>query len=194
MKVYIGKYVKWWGPHQLAELIPFISEDTKWKIGEWLEETWVNDACDWFYSKNERKVKVRIDEYDTWSMDHTLAYIILPMLKQLKATKHGSPLVDDEDVPEHMRHDGDNWIHYKWDWVINEMIWAFEQELDDESENQFYHGEPRIEWDDIPDTDYSEMKQRNPDYWVDIEGLKEYNKRIDNGFRLFGKYYRGLWD
>ena len=93
MKVYIGKYVKWWGPHQLAELIPFISEDTKWKIGEWLEETWVNDACDWFYSKNERKVKVRIDEYDTWSMDHTLALIILPMLKQLKATKHGSPLL-----------------------------------------------------------------------------------------------------
>ena len=119
MKVYIGKYVKWWGPYQLAELIPFISKDTKWKIGEWLEETWVNDACDWFYIKNERKVKVRIDEYDTWSMDHTLAYIILPMLKQLKETKHGSPLVDDEDVPEHMRHDGDNWIHYKWDWVID---------------------------------------------------------------------------
>jgi hypothetical protein len=27
---------------------------------------------------------VKIDRYDTWSMDHTLADIILPMLKQLQ--------------------------------------------------------------------------------------------------------------
>ena len=36
-------------------------------------------------------------------MDHTLANIILPMLKQLQATKHGSPMVDIEDVPEELR-------------------------------------------------------------------------------------------
>jgi hypothetical protein len=42
---------------------------------------------------------VHIDRYDTWSMDHTLADIILPMLKQLKETKHGSPNVDDEMCP-----------------------------------------------------------------------------------------------
>ena len=38
---------------------------------------------------------VKIDYWDTWSMDHTLSYIIVPMLKQLKATKHGAPYVDD---------------------------------------------------------------------------------------------------
>jgi hypothetical protein len=36
-------------------------------------------------------------------MDHTLSHIVLPMLKQLKKDKHGSPLVDDEDVPEELR-------------------------------------------------------------------------------------------
>jgi hypothetical protein len=198
MKVFIGKYVKWIGPYQLADTIPFISEDTSEKIGDWLAKTWVNDLCEWLQTKKERKIKVRIDPYDTWSMDNTLAHIILPMLKQLKETKHGSPMVDGDDVPPHMRHSTDsdnydNWVHYKWEWVLNEMIWAFEQELDDSGEDRFYHGEPRIHWEDIPGTEYSEMKQTNPDYWVDHEGLKEYNARIDNGFRLFGKYYRGLW-
>ena len=46
---------------------------------------------------------IKLDRWDTWSMDHTLADIILPMLKQLRDTKHGSPMVDDEDVPEHLR-------------------------------------------------------------------------------------------
>jgi len=29
---------------------------------------------------------------------------------------------------------------------------------------------------------------------VDHKGLKAHNARIDNGLRLFGKYYRALWD
>jgi hypothetical protein len=46
---------------------------------------------------------IKIDKWDTWSMDHTLSPIILPMLKQLKEVKHGAPNVEDEDVPEHLR-------------------------------------------------------------------------------------------
>jgi len=209
MLVKIGPYVKWWGPYQLAELIPFVSEDTHDKIGSWLSRTWIDDVCEWLNSKTKRKVEVRIDKYDTWNMDNTLALIILPMLKQLKETKQGSPLVDDEDVPAHMRHTlskgtddwetDDRWIHYKWEWVLNEMIWAFEQELDDEWEDQFVHGEPDYEFIHVggevgTESELNEMKQKNPNYWVDREGIKEYNNRIDNGFRLFGKYYRGLWD
>ena len=209
MKVYIGPYKKWWGPYQIAELIPFISEDTKWKIGEWLANTWVNDVCEWIHSKQERKIKVRIDRYDTWSMDHSLALIILPMLKQIKETKHGSPYVDNEDVPAHMRHTlrkgdddyetEDRWIHYKWDWVLNEMIWAFETHLNEAWEDQFRNGDPDIDWDLVSGIEGEEsamykMKQKNPDYWVDYVKIREYNDRIDNGFRLFGKYYRNLWD
>lgn len=209
MKVYIGPYKKWWGPYQIAELIPFISEDTKWKIGEWLANTWVNDVCEWIHSKQERKIKVRIDRYDTWSMDHSLALIILPMLKQIKETKHGSPYVDNEDVPAHMRHTlskgpddyetEDRWIHYKWDWVLNEMIWAFETHLNEAWEDQFRNGDPDIDWDLVSGVEGEEsamykMKQKNPDYWVDYVKIREYNDRIDNGFRLFGKYYRNLWD
>ena len=209
MKVYIGPYKKWIGPYQIAEWIPFLNEDQQHNLGTWLTTTWVNKACKWFYSKTERKIKVRIDRYDTWSMDHTLALIILPMLKQIKESKHGSPHVDDEDLPDHMRHTyskgpndyetDDPWIHYKWDWVLNEMIWAFEKELDEDWEDQFRYGEPDYEFIHVggeigTDSELNEMKQRNPDYWVDYDKIKEYYKRIDNGFRLFGKYYRNLWD
>jgi hypothetical protein len=214
MKVYIGPYIDWIGPYQIAEKIPFLSEETKENIGCWLSKTWVATVCEWFYSKEERKIKVRIDHYDTWSMDNTLAHIILPMLKQLRDAKHGAPLVDDEDLPPQMRYnDADpgydengvwrhaetQWFVHRWDWVLNEMIWAFEQELDDSWEEQFRHGEPQYEWEllrgnEDDDSGVYAQNQLNPDYWVDYEGMREYNNRIQNGFRLFGKYYQNLWD
>ena len=58
----------------------------------------MGDLLQWLHEKKKRTVYVKIDKYDTWSMDHTLSLIIVPMLKQLKATQHGSPNVDDEDL------------------------------------------------------------------------------------------------
>lgn len=130
-------------------------------------------------SSKERKINVRIDKCDTWSMDYTLSHIIHPMLIQLKETNHGAPYVDDEDVPEHLRSynaigpkenewDTDILFFDRWDWVLDEMIWSFEHKKNDEWEDNFY--------------------ERN-----DYEGLREMQLRMRNGFRLFGKYYEGLW-
>ena len=200
MKVKIGPYKTWWGPYQIAQLIPFVSEDTHDKVGEFLANTWLNEICEWINKiGRNREIKVRIDKYDTWNMDRTLAHIIIPMLKQLKETKHGSAVVDDEDLPTHMRHgiEDDNWVHYRWEWVLKEMIWAFENLIDDSWEDQFIHGEPKYEDTEEENENYDmcfSYKQVNPDYWVDRDAIKEYNDRINNGFRLFGKYYRSLWD
>ena len=199
MRVKIGPYKNWYGPYQIAEWVPFLNEDQKYRLGDWLAQTLLTNICDWIDKlRGERTIKVRIDPYDTWSMDNTLAHIILPMLKQLRDTKHGSPMVDDEDLPPHMRYSGDNWVHYKWEWILNEMIWAFEQELDENWEDQFYHGTPDYKEIPVPDEDgfkdCFKLEQTNPDYWVDYEGMKRYNERIQNGFRLFGKYYQNLWD
>jgi hypothetical protein len=210
MKVVIGPYKNWIGPYQIAEWVPFLNEDRQDRLGEWLAQTWVAKVCNWIHKlRGERNIKVRIDPYDTWSMDHTLAHIILPMLKQLRDTKHGSAYVDDEDLPQHMRYTSkkseddweteDHWVHYKWEWVLNEMIWAFEQELDENWEDQFSHGVPDIEWEIVSGSEEDDsacyrVNLKNPYYWVDYEGIKRYNERIQNGFRLFGKYYQNLWD
>lgn len=101
----------------------------------------------WVEKRKERKIKIRIDPWDTWSMDHTLSLIILPMLKQLKETKHGGPFVDDEDVPEHLRstaappkkdeYDVDDNHFKRWDYVLDEMIFSFTSEVDDSWRNSF---------------------------------------------------------
>ena len=48
---------------------------------------------------NHRHVKIQIEKFDTWNLDHTLAMIILPALIQLKYTKHGIP-GNLEEIPE----------------------------------------------------------------------------------------------
>jgi hypothetical protein len=149
------------------------------------------------YNKNgaDRKIKVKIDDYDVWSLDNTLAHIIHPALIRLRDVKHGSPTVLDEDVPEHLRADNENdvKVHDRWTWVLNEMIWAFGQELID-WEDQFHAGEHDLQFEELPDGNY-EMKRGPKDTHVfDAEGYRAHNARIQNGFRLFGTYYSGLWD
>jgi len=168
------------------------------------DKTWLYSFLSWIESKRSRRVKIRIDSYDTWNMDRTLALIVLPMLKQLKDTKHGSALVDAEDVPEDLRveEEQDSEINHKrWDWVMGEMIWAFEQHQPDcDWESTFTTG--NIDYISVP-CDFDEdgtpklyRLEHGPNYTAvtDTEGRQKHAERIQNGFRLFGKYYQGLWD
>lgn len=198
MKVYIGGYPNWLGPYQLAELTTKIgvSKQRAEKLGEWLSNTKFGDLLQWLHEKKKRTVYVKIDKYDTWSMDHTLSLIIVPMLKQLKATQHGSPCVDDEDVPKALQSMSclpkqNSWDiddnHFKrWDWVMDEMIWAFTQMADDKSTDKFY--------------DHSEvdskagLEEQINKIKIDYAGIEAHEARMKKAFMLFGKYYRGLWD
>jgi len=160
-----------------------------------------------FLDERKQKVKVHIDPWDTWSMDHTLAEIILPMLIQLKNTKHGAPDVDPKDVPIPLRPKKQDVLKYKevgepdekfferWDYVLDEMIWTFNEHIKDDGDAQFYSGESDIVFEKVEGTEYFEMKRGpNDTFKVDRKGLEAYNKRKANGFRLFGKYYQALWD
>ena len=98
----------------------------------------------WFDYSPQQSIKVKIDKWDTWSMDHSLAHIILPMLKQLKETNYGYPGTLTEA---------------KWNDIMDKMIYAFEHKVRDG---------------DMFDTGNQ--------------------KKMQEGFRLFGKYYQNLWD
>lgn len=183
-------------------------------------KTWLYKFLEWIDSKKIEKKYIKIDYWDTWSMDHTLAPIVLPMLKQLKDTKHGSPHVEMEDVPEHMRTtEHEEWsdqktfdfyhkvednngydVHARWDWVLGEMIYAFERLIDDSWEEQYSSGEYDLrseacKWDADGKPTLYQMKQGpNHTHKTDFDGLKVEWARIENGLRLFGKYFRALWD
>ena len=201
--------------HNFGELLAYGSVRPEPAVGEVYsfsdddrKPTWLNRFLTWVHSKKDRKISVRIDRWDTWSMDDTLAHIILPMLRQLQATKHGSPLVDDEDVPEHLRSTAaleltqeekdwggiDSNHHLRWDWVLDEMIFAFENKLDDSWQDQFRKGEIEFKMKKL-ENGMSEMIRGEKDTSeTDWDGMKAYQARISNGFRLFGKFYESLWD
>jgi hypothetical protein len=238
MKVYIGKYRDHWiSPYTMLDYAFFwtdwskcardksisasLDQDRKYvERPEWCEK-WsdrlepISRAIMWVLDRVHPPINyVKIDKWDTWSMDHTLAHIVLPMLKQLKATKHGSPFVDDEDVPEHLRStaapakenewDTDANHFLRWDWAMDEMIFAFECKIDDSWQDAFRSGDHDILWvpvdaagNKVPKGEhkyYQMDRGPNDTYQCDYDAMKVVEARIQNGFRLFGKYYQGLWD
>lgn len=236
MKVYIGPYKNWIGPYQIAEALCFWVRPVKDKyeleskpnwvhdFGTWLsggdkEDSWLYKFCLWVEKRRKRKIKIKIHDYDSWSVDHTLAIITLPLLKQLKETMHGSASVDLEDVPHEMRltetedydaqltfdfykdenQKSEHNLHTRWNWVLDEMIFAFEHLVDDDWEDAFHKGVIDFNWKPVKSIN-SEIGLNEMSYGpahtyeFDYEGLAKVNARIENGLRLFGKYYRGLWD
>lgn len=192
MRINIGPYLTYWGVYQIAGLLRYVgvTESCQEKIGDWLQKTPLSKILLWIDNKRNRKVQVRIDKYDTWNMDKTLPLIIIPMLIQLKKTKHGVPasMYDEDDA---WSQDFDEKAEIKWDNVLSEMIWAFEQTLDDLWSDKYmvnlgkHHfenrdGENEIVWDEEP--------------VIDREGIEIHQKRIDDGLALFAKHYQSLWD
>ena len=241
MKVYINNYKNHWiSPYTVLDYIFFWTDwskcsrdrsvqsaidelDGKYKYvehPEWVDK-WadrlepISRAIQWVWDKIDRKIDyVKIDRWDTWSMDSTLSHIILPMLKQLQSEKHGAPFVDDEDVPDELKstsappkeneYDTDANHFKRWDYVLNEMIFAFEHKVDDSWEDAYRSGEHDILWvpvdkdgNEVPKGEHKfyQMKDGpNHTYKCDYDGMKKVEDRMQNGFRLFGKYYQGLWD
>jgi len=200
MKVYKSNYRDHWiSPYKVLEKVFFWREIDYDEpiIDKWSDRLLpicvaIQKVLDFIHPQIDY---VKIDHYDVWSMDHTLSNIILPMLKKLKETKQGSPMVDDEDVPFELRsycawpvddHDIDDNFHKRWEYVLDEMIWAFEQNVDDTSEDKFWDHSQAVKSKKVLDN-IGKIK-------CDWDGLKAHGERKANGFRLFGKYYQGLWD
>ena len=207
MKVYIGPYVDRWTSQvhydYMNKKYDYQWEDSTNKYESFLEKLenvlqWIyNHSINLYFDLKGRKVRVKLHRYDTWGMDHTLAYIVVPMLRQLKETKHGAPMVEMTDVPENLRiNDVESKAYWdagepdethfeRWDWVLDEMIWAFEQKCRDDWQGDYYGPYIEGEGGSISVGRFE---------WTDEEGRKKHQERMSNGFRLFGKYYESLWD
>jgi hypothetical protein len=220
MKVNFGPFVNRWTTYQYhqkwlewrygKEGVCSIKEEDydRWDRGlEKVLDGWqivLNATVNKIKDRQKRKMDIRVDYYDVWGADHTLAKIIHPVLVKLQEVKHGSPYVDDEDVPEHLRStaappkenewDTDDNLHLRWEYVLAEMIWAFEALGNDDFEDQFYSGESDWDFVKIEGSNYYTMEHGpKHTFKVDEEAMKAAYARIANGTRLFGKYYRGLW-
>lgn len=186
MKVFIGKYKdNWISPYTIKQL--FFGWRRDYDAYAKQPPKWLMRACEGWLAiadkLNPRVEYIHIDNYDVWGMDTTLAQIILPMLKKLKQQKQGAPHVDDEDVPYGLRsfndpnkqeHDLDKFYFERYNWVLDELIWTFTALLEDYEGNYYFDIDVGIRW--------------------DKSGYNAFHERVNNGLRLFGKYYRSLWD
>ena len=170
------------------------------------------------YKKDSsRRIDVEIERFDTFSLDHSLSYIILPALIQLRNSKMGIPAefadVGGNDYTNQASFDFYEETHNeafdigckRWEEVLDKMIWSFQQIMFDDWESQYYHGAPEYDW-VKSDTTYQnpvtgkdeetfQMIDKNPEeHWTDFEGMRLHEQRIQEGLELFGKYYRHLWD
>lgn len=178
MKVYLGKYPPYISWDRLFKYVP-ISEDTKERICDWLYDSRLDSLRHFLNNRFGRKIKVRVDYWDSWSVDNTISIIALPLLRQLYNTNHGYGRVDKEDVPERLwdTYDDYGYSQKAWDYVMFEMIYAHKECAE---------GYPH------EDTYYSYKEDKA--IVKDPEALEGYHERVRNGFRLFGKYYQALWD
>lgn len=179
--------ILWWSGFGRGVDADTFDMDAYDKLIKKIRDSWifkkVQAVENWVENNTQRKISVKIHPYDVWGMDDTLGHIILPMLKLLREKKHGYPHVVDEDVPEHLRSvaapalteeqistacPDDNGAP-RWAWVMNEMIWAFEQ-MDPDADDRFF------------------VKP------FDKDGYNAWQERKTQGFVLFGKYFQALWD
>lgn len=235
MKVKIGNYPRHWSTMRFSEWCHAKNHKKEfgWQVEEseynWLDkviekvcDVWqvvLNNTVNRFF--NKRTIKVRIDGHDTYSADHTLALIIVPLLKELRLSKNGSPMVDNEDIPEHLKmtkreqkiFDEGSWnkrlkatekekdfinkkYHDRWDWVLGEMIHAFECEIEDDWDKQFTSGQLDMQFKEVEvnGNKFHEMvRGPNDTYKIDREAMEKAYARRKNGRMLFAKYYGALW-
>ena len=189
MKVFIGPYVNFLGPYQIAEKILFwkdkYEDDIVRDFGKWLattstgEESLLAKVCQWIYKKKKRKVKIKVYNYDTWDVGATLSPIIFAVLTEFVKEVPSTAMVDKEDVPESLhstygeyREDDGGmsaaFSHEAWLYVLNEMIYAFDPEWDKK-------------------------------YGFGSDGhtyvrYQENAERQQRGYELFGKYFSRIWN
>lgn len=162
----------------------------------------------------EQVKRIRIDAWDTWNMAETLAEIILPMLTQLRDTKHGSPgdipAFSDDSNHQYPQlcfdfYKKDNKLawdrgHKQFEDILDKMIWSFEQICIEDRDSQFHSGTHDIKWVPVlnaqgaPTGNSKMVKGPNDTAKFDSVSYKIYYEKIQEGLDLFGKYYMGLWD
>lgn len=220
----LAKTLMFWVPdendsttvHKFGEYLAYGSVRPEPEVGEVYDifsdgrkPTLLHRFLSWIDSKKKRTISIRIDPWDTWDMNTTLGYIVRPMLKQLKEKKKGAPKVDYEDVPKDLRptkkeiaaynKDGttDDKFFERWNWIIDEMIFAFESLDGGANENweeKFRTGNYNLRWKKLEKGCSEMVFDENHTAEIDWEGRNQYQERISNGFKLFGKYYESLWN
>lgn len=139
------------------------------------------------FDGEEFKNDIVIENHDLWSLDITLANIIHPALVEFRKSTESYPYLPPSEIPEEFGDDAQSY----WQWILEEMIWSFEQiSSDGKAEEQFYSDEKPENAEGWTRIEHLNDKGH---FWCNEKGMAEYHERINRGTNLFGKYYSNLW-
>lgn len=129
--------------------------------------------------------KIEFDRSDCLSLDQTLAEIIVSGLTEFRKKINGFPAMDVEDIPDGMDEEK------AWEYSVDEMIWAFGN-CEIGWHERYETGSHEHVVEELPDGSKS-ISFKPGDYKVDIVARDAHMARMDNGRRLFAKYFHSIW-
>jgi hypothetical protein len=143
------------------------------------------DVYRFFVRGIQRWVRGWCDE-DVWGVDYYLMEIIPPMLRQLKETKQGIPVIvgkmeTDEEMAE---------AEKLWNAVLDSIIWTFETGKKIAENDLAYFEDWSQEKCDEYNKIWTDWKYESKPRAMTLEECKKY----EAGWANFKKYFYNLWD
>ncbi len=197
---------------------PFKPENYRWAWGEHkifgVLRQFVDDL-----KYTYRRARYGYCECDLWSIDSWFLDIMPRMIEEHKATRHGSPLLNEADL------NNDEAITKAWDEILDKLIFLFREASEDTCtkvnpyEAEFYRiseefrerfgecGEKLMTDEERHEAEYGhshrvhfadevpEYKEICDKYFDEDRKIAEYRVKCkDEAFELFRKYFHDLWD
>ena len=191
MKVYLGKYVYPITTYDIASKIIFWdNNEYRKKLNAILKFglsynqnskklSILSKFLDKYNSYQKRKVFIKIDDYDVYNLDYTLSLIIEPSLKKLLDDEWLSFKADNEDLPKELQISDDEYKLISFTYLENDpRLSEIYNRL--EQQPKYIINKMIYAFNILNSTESDKIKE-------------DYKKEIDEGLRLFGKYFRNLW-
>ncbi len=115
MRVKIGKYISFWGVTRILTVLKVPENIVDWIYYNTPIDEIFKKIYEWRTRNGNRDVKIKIDKWDLYMADKTLAYIIIPVLIKFRDTTMSYP---HDDLIKNFE---------DWTSVLNKMIWSFEK-------------------------------------------------------------------
>lgn len=124
--------------------------------------------------RKKRGIYTKFKDSETWGLYMVIAQFILPRLKRFKKLNNGVPMSLFFDKEDKIHGDDVDWqdrAAKEWDSILDEMIWSFEQIVDDSDPEKLEN-------------------ETNEEY---VDRCRMWNNNVQHGLELFAKYFLGLW-
>ena len=165
------------------------------KFEDWVDDKLRLDNIYWFFWRWYQRLIVDLfytikysiqklirgyADYEVWNLNTNISHFIYPRLKALVKIKNS--------YPSKLTFD-------KWNNILNKILFAIEEDVNG-CKNKPTCDCIRCTWvhNNISDWDKNPYSRENEIHKKYLYDIKKYHKRLQEGHRLLGVWYRDLWD